>query len=112
MESQYEAVSKEVKRVRDERRSGKTTATPDETVLKDAVAFLESRKDSGVFAKKRPGSAATYAQSFELLKQEHNPTLKLGQIKLLLEDLKDEPTGGRRRTRRRRVTRKRTSQKK
>lgn len=75
-------------------------------VIADTIAFLEDlkAKNSELFKKKPKGSASTYA---ELLRNseaisEDKLAYKLGNLKGLLEDLKDEQTGGRRRRTRRR----------
>lgn len=101
---------------RDLRNKTKSSEEDADTVIADAIAFLEDlkAKNSELFKKKPNGSASTYAdllRNSEAIPEDKLP-YKLGNLKGLLEDLKKEPTGGRRRTRRRRVTRKRTSQKK
>ena len=102
---------------KDLRNKTKSSEEDADTVIADAIAFLEDlkAKNSELFKKKPKGSASTYAEllrNSEAIPEDKLP-YKLGNLKGLLEDLKDEPTGGRRRrTRRRRLTRKRTSQKK
>ena len=117
IQAQIDAIKVAAKELRHQRQTGDTSGTADvKQVIDSAVAFLEGLKDSELFAKKRPGSAATYKQSFEIIKEqmpvyEEAPITTLAQLRFLLEDLKDEPSGGRRKTRRRRFSRRRTSKK-
>lgn len=118
IQAQLNAIIVAVRELRQQRQTGDTSGTADvKQVIDSAVAFLEGLKDSDLFAKKRPGSASTYKQSFEIIKEQMpmytSPISTLTQLRFLLEELKDEPSGGRRRrkTRRGKVSRKRTSKK-
>lgn len=116
IQAQIDAIKVAAKELRHQRQTGDRSGTADvKQVIDSAVAFLDGLEDSDLFAKKRPGSAATYKQSFEIIKEQmpsyETPITTLAQLRFLLEDLKDEPTGGRRKTRRRKLSRRRTSKK-
>lgn len=116
IQAQIDAIIVAAKELRHQRQTGDRSGTADvKQVIDSAVAFLDGLVDSELFAKKRPGSAATYKQSFEIIKEQmpaykESPITTLAQLRFLLEDLKDEPSGGRRKTRRQKVrkTRKRS----
>lgn len=103
--------------LRDEKKTGDTSGTADvKQIIDSAIAFLDGLKDSKLFEKKRPRSAATYKDSLEIIKDQMNvykepPSTTLLQLQELLGDLKKQFTGGRRNTRRRKLSRRRTSKK-
>lgn len=77
-----------------------------------AYSFLDSLQSEHVelFKTKPYGSASTYTQLYENIKAIKNDrSLTIPQLVEFLRTLRDETTGGRRKTRRRRVSRKRTS---